>query len=100
MRNKADIYSKLGFTIALGFLAGTAYGQVPATNDTSDSHFNTGMGTGALGGPTPTNLVGGENTASGSTRSRPTRPAATTPPPGYEALYSNTTGCDNTASGS
>ena len=63
-------------------LAGTAYAQVPSTNDTSDSNSNTGMGTGALGGPTPVNLTGAANTASG-----------------VQALYNNTTGNDNTALG-
>ena len=71
----------LGLIGALA-LAGTAYAQVPASNDTSDgSAGNTGMGTGALGGPAATN-GGGYNTASG-----------------YDALFSNTTGGYNTASG-
>ena len=39
------------WTMALAVLAGPVYGQVPASNDTSDGNFNTGMGTGALGGP-------------------------------------------------
>ena len=30
--------------------AGAAYGQVPSTNDTSDPHDNTGIGTNALSG--------------------------------------------------
>src|SRR5580658_10362182 len=66
-------------------LAGTAYAQVPAGtwtgNDTSDTNYNTGMGTGALGGPAPSNS-GAYNTASG-----------------YQSLYSNTTGSYSTASG-
>ena len=63
-------------------LAGTAYGQVPSANDTSDPNHNTGMETGALGGPAATN-GGLYNTASG-----------------YEALYHNTTGGSyNTAFG-
>jgi hypothetical protein len=75
--------------LALGALAlaGTAYAQVPAGtwagNDISDSTTaNTGMGTGALGGPSPPNLTGDFNTASG-----------------YNALFSNTTGKLNTAAG-
>jgi hypothetical protein len=67
------------FAITALALAGTAYAQVPSTNDTSDGSANTGMGTGALGG---VNLSGTNNTASG-----------------YEALFSNTTGTNNTASG-
>jgi hypothetical protein len=34
--------------LALSLLAGTVYGQVPSTNNTSDQHNNTGVGTGAL----------------------------------------------------
>jgi hypothetical protein len=64
-------------------LAGAAYGQVPSTNDTSTATGdNTGMGTGALGGPTPVNLTGSGNTAAG-----------------YSALQANTTGQENTAVG-
>jgi Chaperone of endosialidase len=74
-----NIWQSLVFALVL---AGTAYAQVPSTNDTSDGSQNTGMGTGALGGPTPTNLTGNWNTASG-----------------FQALYKNTTGSDNTASG-
>lgn len=62
-------------------LAGTAFAQVPSTNDTSDTHHNTGAGTFALGGPTATN-TGNDNTALG-----------------YSALNSNTIGFQNTASG-
>jgi hypothetical protein len=62
-------------------LAGTAYAQVPASNDTSDGNYNTGMGTGALHGPAASN-GGLYNTATG-----------------YEALYANTTGGGNTAYG-
>jgi trimeric autotransporter adhesin len=62
-------------------LAGTAFAQVPSSNDTSDAKQNTGMGSFALGGPAATN-GGLNNTAVG-----------------YETLYSNTTGTYNTASG-
>ena len=65
---------------ALVLISGAAYGQVPASNDTSDPVQNTGMGTGALGGPAASN-VGYYNTASG-----------------YQALYYNI-GNDNTAAG-
>ena len=72
------------WTIAMMLLSGSAHAQVPATNDTSttDGLRNTGMGTGALGGPIPVNLTGDYNTACG-----------------YLALFSNTTGTLNTASG-
>jgi hypothetical protein len=43
------------WAIGPALLAGAAYGQVPSTNDTSDGHGNTGMGTDALGGPNPVN---------------------------------------------
>jgi hypothetical protein len=71
------------WTMAMALVSGMAYGQVPSTNDTSDANFNTGMGTGSLGGPNPINLTGISNTASG-----------------YLALGSNTTGANNTAAGS
>jgi hypothetical protein len=74
-------YQSLLVSITALALAGTAYAQVPSTNDKSDGNSNTGMGTGALGGPAATNNGSG-NTASG-----------------YEALYSNSTGSNNTASG-
>ncbi|MGA2191729.1 MAG: hypothetical protein ABSH33_24750, partial [Steroidobacteraceae bacterium] len=72
------------WTIALALLSTAPYAQVPSTNDTSDPNFNTGMGTGALGGPAASN-VGSYNTAVG-----------------YDALSSNsyTLGSYNTASGS
>jgi hypothetical protein len=78
------LYQSLLLAIGALALAGTAHAQVPSTNDTSttDNRFNTGMGTSALGGPTPMNLTGSYNTAAG-----------------YQALLSNTYGYDNTASG-
>jgi Chaperone of endosialidase len=77
------LYPSLLLAIGAFALAGTAFAQVPSTNDTSDANQNTGMGSNALGGPTPVNLTGGANTASG-----------------FNALFSNTTGHENTASGS
>ena len=71
----------LGLIGALA-LAGAAFAQVPSSNDTSDTNQNTGMGTGALGGPSPTNLTGNANTASGT-----------------GALGANTSGSRNTGSG-
>ena len=78
-------YQSLLLALGALALAGTAYAQVPSTNDTSDTTYsNTGMGTGALVQVTPGSYpVGWQNTASG-----------------YYALYSNTTGSQNTASGS
>jgi hypothetical protein len=69
------------WTMALTLLSGAVYGQVPSTNDTSDGNENTGMGTGALGGPAGLNN-GFSNTASG-----------------FEALFSNTTGNFNIVTG-
>jgi hypothetical protein len=63
-------------------LAGAAYAQVPATNDTSDEYDNTGMGTGALGGAINSACQIGE-----SPSSKCYNTAA-----GYAALGSNTTG--------
>jgi hypothetical protein len=93
--------SPLILITALVAMAGSAYGQVPSTNDTStaDGLFNTGMGTGALGGPTAANLSGGMNTASGwyalASDSTGTQNSAF----GYYALENNTAGYWNTASG-
>jgi endosialidase-like protein len=59
---------KSGTLALIGTLAfaGATLAQVPSTNDTSDTiSGNTGMGTGALGGPNPVNLTGTHNTASG-----------------------------------
>jgi Spy/CpxP family protein refolding chaperone len=49
---KGSKWSSLAVICALA-LAGTAFAQVPASNDTSGGGYNTGMGTGALGGPSP-----------------------------------------------
>ena len=66
---------------ALCPMAESAYAQVPSTNDTS-AGSNTGMGSGALGGPSPAHLTGAENTAAGN-----------------DALSDNTSGSENTAAG-
>jgi Chaperone of endosialidase len=76
------LYQSLLLALGALALAGAAYAQVPASNDTSDGNANTGMGTSALHGPAATN-GGIANTASG-----------------YAALQNNTTGSYNTASGS
>lgn len=80
-------------------LAGAAYGQVPASNDTSDSNKNTGMGTGALGGPLASS-GGLENTATGFDALYSITTGSVNTASGVYALYSNTTGTANTASGS
>ena len=92
--------STLGLIGALA-LAGTAFAQVPSSNDTSTKDFlyNTGMGTGALGGPTPTNLTGGDNTASGYSALYSNTSGAYNTASGVNALYSNTTGSFNTGAG-
>jgi hypothetical protein len=80
-------------------LAGTAYAQVPNTNDTSDTTTeNTGMGTGALGGPTPV-LTGLENTASGWEALNADTDGTQNTASGASALQKNTSGSQNTASG-
>ena len=66
-----------GWLIALALLSWAAYGQVPASNDTSDMNGNTGMGQSALGGPAASNK-GSYNTASGRTRCLLTRPETQT----------------------
>jgi trimeric autotransporter adhesin len=88
----------LGLIGALA-LAGTAYAQVPNTNDTSDGNANTGMGTGALGGPTPVNLTGTRNTASGAGALAINTSGGGNTASGASALANNTTGSFNTASG-
>ena len=79
-------------------LAGSAFAQVPSSNDTSDTNYNTGMGSGALGGPAATN--GGEaNTASGLDALGSNTTGSSNTASGFQALYHNTTGSNNTASG-
>jgi len=106
------------FLLAIGALAlaGAAFAQVPSSNDTSDTNGNTGMGTGALGGPSPTDLTGSYNTASGdgalvgnTSGSRNTgsgtfvleenTTGSANSAFGMDALQDNTTGSNNTASG-
>ena len=66
----------LGLVLVLW--GGLSWGQLPATNDTSASNFNTGGGRFALAN----NITGARNTAYGSS-----------------ALFENTTGVENTAYG-
>jgi hypothetical protein len=82
-------------------LAGAAFAQVPSTNDmsTTDGNSNTGMGTGALGGPAATN-GGIENTAAGyGALKANTSGGNFNSAFGDGALASNTTGTENTALG-
>jgi hypothetical protein len=87
------------WTIGLVLLAGAAYGQVPASNDTSDAGDNTGMGTGTLGGPSPVALTGCCNTGSGAFALSANTAGSNNTGSGVFALYSNTTGDANTAAG-
>src|ERR1700691_132413 len=111
------LYQSLLLSIGVLALAGSAFAQVPSTNDTSDENRNTGMGTFALGGPNATalsgifntasgfaallsNTGGGNNTASGSEALRFNTTGDNNTASGYRALEDNTTGDNNTASGS
>jgi hypothetical protein len=86
------------WTIGLALFAGAAYAQVPSTNDTSDDHDNTGVGTGALGGPAAS--AGGDfNTAVGYAALLVNATGNANTAVGYGALGPNNTGSDNTASG-
>ncbi|MGA2189224.1 MAG: tail fiber domain-containing protein [Steroidobacteraceae bacterium] len=83
--------------MALALLAGTAFGQVPASNDTSDENGNTGMGSYSFAGPAAIKL-GLFNTAAGQYTLYNNSGSYNTAV-GQSALYSNTTGDYNTASG-
>ena len=67
--------------------AGTVFAQVPSTNDTSDGNYNTGTGTGALGGPATSNH-GQYNTAAGYQAAQETTGVSNTAF-GYQALLHN-----------
>lgn len=90
--------SALGLIAALA-LAAPAFAQVPSSNDTTDSNGNTGMGTKALGGPTPTKLTGLDNTAVGYEALGSNTRGDSNTALGWGALSANTTGNGNTASG-
>ena len=107
--------TKSTWIMALTLLAGTAYGQVPAGNDTSDGNGNTGVGSLALHGPAAsasakfntalgyetllTNTTGTYNTASGVAALVENTTGSYNTATGALALYHNTTGSFNTASG-
>jgi hypothetical protein len=94
------LYQSLLLSIGALALAGAAFSQMPSTNDTSttDDHFNTGMGTGALG-TTATNR-GFSNTASGYKALNANTTGGGNTADGYAALFANTAGGGNTAAGS
>jgi hypothetical protein len=93
------LYQPLLLTLGALAIAGVAYAQVPSSNDTSDGHLNTGMGTGALGGPAASN-AGDYNTASGVDALFSNTTGSNNTALGLSALYSNMTGSGNIASGS
>ena len=95
-----SLYESLLLTLGVLALAETAYAQVPSTNDTSttDGNFNTGSGTGALGGPT-TSTTGTQNSAFGFQALLVNASGSYNTASGFQALYSSTTGSFNTASG-
>jgi hypothetical protein len=89
------------WTMALAMLAGAAYGQVPSTNDTSDSFSNTGMGTNALFSLTPS-LAKGQglyNTGVGDSALYSTTTGYSNTAAGDNALFTNSSGCCNVAIG-
>jgi hypothetical protein len=89
--------SKWAMTL-LFLLSSATYAQVPASNDTSDAHHNTGMGVGALGGPAASN-AGFNNTAAGFNALYENTTGIRNTAVGMNALFNNTTGYNNTASG-
>jgi hypothetical protein len=108
------LYQSLLLAITALAVAGAGYAQVPSSNDTSDTNQNTGMGTGALGGPAASNggtgntasgyaalifNTGSYNTALGAGALAANTTAQENVALGYAALYRNTTGSDNTAAG-
>ncbi len=84
--------------MALTLLSSAAYGQVPSTNDTSDAHQNTGMGSVALN-HTSTDTSGANNTAAGYAALYFNTTGSANTAIGTQALFSNTDGSFNTASG-
>ena len=82
----------------LFLLSGIAYAQVPASNDTSDGNSNTGVGSGALGGPA-TSKAANANTALGYYALESITTGYNNTAAGADALASNGTGSNNTATG-
>jgi hypothetical protein len=83
----------LGLVLVLW--GGLSWGQLPATNDTSDAQGNTGGGTGTLG----SNTTGIANTAYGADALRSNTMGLANTASGSDALFNNTEGSGNTASG-
>ena len=83
-----------GFVFTLGGAA--SWGQVPNTNDKSDTHGNTGGGTGALKNPS---LSGTNNSAYGNDALEDNTSGSFNTASGADALQLNTTGGQNTAYG-
>jgi hypothetical protein len=86
--------------LAIGALAvtGTALAQVPSSNGISDGSFNTGIGTGALGGPAAT-AAGNGNTAVGDAALLENPSGGANSAFGDGALLADTTGVQNTGIG-
>jgi hypothetical protein len=92
------IHQYLSLALGAIALAGTAFAQVPSSNDTSDTNSNTGMGSGALGGPAATN-TGLYNTAAGDHALHANNSGQYDSAVGAGALADNTSGSYNTAIG-
>jgi hypothetical protein len=109
------LYQSLLLTLGALAFAGTAFAQVPSSNDTSDESGNTGMGYAALGGPAATNggayntasgagtlasnTNGNSNTADGATALQNNTIGSANTATGFSVLITNTTGNNNTATG-
>jgi Chaperone of endosialidase len=88
----------ISFAVSTLMLAGATHAQVPSSNDTSDTNFNTGMGSGALGGPAATGM-GLYNTAAGYHALHANNSGQYDSALGFGALAANTSGNYNTAIG-
>jgi hypothetical protein len=98
------LYQTLLLAIGVLAFAGTAYAQVPSSNDTSDGFGNTGTGTGALQSLTAGACQNGSNlgcynTAAGSRALQLNTTGEYNTAVGAQALLSNTIGGSNTALG-
>ena len=80
--------------IVLTLSGAASWGQLPASNDTSDANLNVGGGSGAL-----VNTTGNANTAYGNDALNSNTTASANAAFGASALFKNTTGHNNTAIG-